>query len=92
MTDRFAKKIPLVNFGLEILSKSGLEAVANDKDGGYSQVDPEVLTDIHVQMLVNGQYFETDFTNWDKRCAKASMSHSTCANVSKISSKNRNLR
>ena len=38
----FCNKIPLVNFGLEILSKSGLEAVANDKDGGYSLVDPKV--------------------------------------------------
>ena len=26
------------------MSKSGLEAVPNDKDGGYSPVDPEVLT------------------------------------------------
>ena len=67
----------LVNFGLKILSKRGLEAVANDKDGGYSLVDPEVLTDIHLQVSGNGQYFETDFTNWDRWCAKASMSHST---------------
>ena len=67
----FCNKIPLVNFGLEIFSKSGLEAVANDKDGGDSLVDPEVLTDIHLQWLGNGQFFETDFTNWDRRCAKA---------------------
>ena len=39
MTDPFANEIPLVNFGLEIFSKSGLEAVANDKDGFYSLVD-----------------------------------------------------
>ena len=70
-------KIPLVNFGLEILSQSGLEAVANDKGGGYSLVDPEVLTDIHLQMFGNGQYFDTDFTNWKRLCAKASMSYST---------------
>ena len=61
----FCNKIPLVNFGLEILSKSGHEAVANDKDGGYSLVDPEVLKGIHLHLLGNGQYFETDFTNWD---------------------------
>ena len=73
----FSNKIPLVNFGLEILSKSGLEAVANDKDGGYSFVDPEVLTDIRLQLLGNGQCFDRDFTNWDRRCAKASMSYST---------------
>ena len=73
----FCNKIPLVNFGLDVLSKSGLDAVANDKDGGYSLVDPEVLTDIHLQLLGIGQYFETDFTNWDRRCAKASMSYST---------------
>ena len=54
-------KIPLVDFGLEILPTSGLEAVANDKDGGYSLVEPEVLTDIHLQLLVNGQHSETDF-------------------------------
>ena len=64
-------KIPLVNFGLEILSQSGLEAVANDKGGGYSLVDPEVLTDIHLQMFGNGQYFDTDFTNWKRLCAKS---------------------
>ena len=29
----FSNKITLINFGLENLSKSGLEAVANDKDG-----------------------------------------------------------
>ena len=29
----FCNKIPLVNFGLEFLSQSGLEAVVNDKDG-----------------------------------------------------------
>ena len=34
-------------------------------------------TDIHLRLLGNGQYFETDFTNWDRRCAKASMSYST---------------
>ena len=68
---------PLVKFGLEILSKSGLEARANDKDGGYSLVVLEVLTDIHLPLLGNGQYFETDFTNWDKHCAKVSMSYST---------------
>ena len=72
----FCNKIPLVNFGLEILSKSGLEAVANDKDGGYSLVDPNVLTNVHLQLLMNGQYFETDFMNWDRRCAKASLSYS----------------
>ena len=78
----FCNKIPLVNLGLDIWSKSGREAVANDKDGGCSLVDPEVLTNIHLQLLVNGQYFETDFPNWDKRCAKASMSHSaTCRRV-----------
>ena len=54
------------------MSKSRLEAVANDKDVGHSLVDPEVLTDIHLQLLGNGQHFETDFTNWDKRCASAS--------------------
>ena len=69
-------KIPLVNFSLEVLSKSGLEAVANDKDGGYSLVDPNVLTNVHFQLLMNGQYFETDFMNWDRRCAKASLSYS----------------
>ena len=69
-------KIPLVNFGLEILSKSGLEAVANDKDGGYSLVDPNVLTNVHFQLLMSGQYFETEFMNWDRRCAKASLSYS----------------
>ena len=64
------------------MSKRGLEAVANDKDGGYSLVDPEVLTDIHLQLLGNGQYFETHFTNWDRWCAKASMSYSTlCKSV-----------
>ena len=67
---------PLVNFGESILSESGLEAVANDKEGGYSLVDPEVLTNIHLQLLGNGLYFETDFTNWDKHCAKTSMSFS----------------
>ena len=72
----FCNKIHLVNFGLEILSKSGLEAVATDKDGGYSLVDPNVLTNVHLQMLMNGQFFETDFMNWDKRCAKASSSYS----------------
>ena len=72
----FCNKISLVNFGLEILSKSGLEAVANDKDGGYSLVDPDVLTNVHLQLLMNGQYFETDFMNWDRRCAKASLSYS----------------
>ena len=72
----FCNKIPLVNFGLEILSKSGLEAVANDKDGGYSLVDPNVPTSIHLQLLMNGQFFETDFMNWDRRCAKASLSYS----------------
>ena len=35
------------------------------------------LTDILLQLLGNGQYFETDFTKWDKSCAKASMSCST---------------
>ena len=35
MTDLSCNKIPLVYFGLEILSQSGLEAVANDK-----KVDP----------------------------------------------------
>ena len=34
----FCNKISLVNFGLEILSGCGFEAVANDKDGGYSLV------------------------------------------------------
>ena len=72
----FCHTVPLVNFGLEILSKSGLEVVAHDKDGGYSLVDPEVLTNMSLQLLENGQYFETDFTHWDKRCVKASMSHS----------------
>ena len=72
----FCNKIPLVNFGLEILSKSGLEAVANDKDGGYSLVDQNVLTNVHLQLLMNGHYFETDFMNWDRRCAKASLSYS----------------
>ena len=76
MTDPFANEIPLVNFGLEILSKSGLEAVANDKAGGYSLVDPNVLTIIHLQLLMNGQYFETDFTNCDRQCAKASLTYS----------------
>ena len=56
----FLQQNHLLNFGVEILSKSGLEAVANDKDGGYSMVDPEVLTNIHLQLLGNGQYFETD--------------------------------
>ena len=72
----FCNKIPLVSFGLEILSKSGLEAVANDKNGGHSFVDPNVLTNVHLQLLMNGQYFETDFMNWDRRCAKASLSYS----------------
>ena len=72
----FCNKILLVNFGLEILSKSGLEAVANDKDGGYSLVDPNVLTNVHLQLLMNGQYFETDIMNRDRRCAKASLSYS----------------
>ena len=72
----FCNKIFLVNVGLEFLSQSGLEAVANDKGGGYSLVDPEVLTNIHLQMFGNGQYFDKDFTNWDRRCAKASMSYS----------------
>ena len=56
--------------------KINVEAVANDKGGGYSMVHPEVLTNIHLQLLGNGQYFESDFTNWDERCAKASMSYS----------------
>ena len=47
--------------------------MANDKDGGYSLVHPDILTDVHLKLLENGQYFETDFTNWDERCAKASM-------------------
>ena len=72
----FCNKIPLVNFGLEILSDCGFEAVANDKDGGYSLVHPETLTNVHLKLLENGQYFETDFTNWDARCTKASMSYS----------------
>ena len=76
ITDIFATKSLLSIFGLEILSKIGLEAVADDKDGGYSLVDPEVLTNIHLQLLGNGQYFETDFANWDERCAEASMSYS----------------
>ena len=76
----FCSKIPLVNFGLEILSKRGLEAVANDKDGGHSLVDRNVLTNVHLQLLINGQHFETDFR--DRRCAKASMSYSIlCSRV-----------
>ena len=71
MTDRFAtKSLPSILVS-RFCSKIGPGAVANDKDGGYSLVDPEVLTDIHLQLL------GTDFTNWDKRCAKASMSCST---------------
>ena len=58
------------------MSKSGLEAVANDKDGGYPFVDPEVLTEMHLQLLENDKYSETDFANRDKRCAKASMTYS----------------
>ena len=72
----FCNEIPLVNFGLEILSRSGLKDVANDKDGFYSLVDPNVLTNIHLPLLMNGQYFETDFTNWDRKCAKASLTYS----------------
>ena len=85
-------KIPPANFGLEILSKSGLEAVANDKDGGCSLVDPEVFTDIHLQLLGNGQFFETDFTNWIDGVRKLRCHTLPCVNVLKISSKNLNLR
>ena len=73
VTDRSATKALSSISVSRFLSKSGLEAAANDKDGGYSLVDPEVLTDIHLQLLENGQCFDTDFTNWDKRRAKASM-------------------
>ena len=88
----FCSKIPPVNFGLEVLSKSGLEAVANDKDGVYSLVDPEVLTDIHLQLLGNGQYFETELTNWTDGVRKLRCHTLLCVNVLKISSKNLNLR
>ena len=76
MIGHFETKSLLVNFGFEILSGCGFEAVANDKDGGYSLVHPEMLTNIHLQLLENGQYFKSDFTNWDERCEKASMSYS----------------
>ena len=72
----FCNKIPLVNFDLEILSGCGFEAVAYDKDGGYSLVHTEVLTNIHLKLLGIGQCFESGVTNWDQRCAKASMSYS----------------
>ena len=51
---RFATKSPSSTFGLEILCRCGSEAVANDKDGGLS-CDSEVLTNIHVQQVVNGK-------------------------------------
>ena len=35
-----------------------------------------VVVDLHLQLLMNGQFFETDSTNWDRRCAKASLSYS----------------
>ena len=88
VTGRFATKSLSSIFWSRDFSKSGLEAVANDKDGGYSFVDPEVLTDIHLQLLANGQYSETDLTDGDRRCAKASMSYSTlCKRVKDLEQK-----
>ena len=67
------------------MSKSGHEAVANDKDGACSLVDPQVLSMIHLQVLENGQYFETDLTNGDIRCAKASALYiSLCKHVENL--------
>ena len=74
MTDHFAIKSLSSISVLRFCPRVALKLLRMTKDGGYSLVDPNVLTNVHLQLLMNGQYFETDFMNWDKRCAKASLS------------------
>ena len=67
----FSNKIPLVDFGLRIGASNNFEAVANDKDGGNSLVDFEAL----LQLLKIGEYFESDWSNWDTRYMTAASSY-----------------
>ena len=72
---------------LRICPGVNFEAVANDKDGNYSLFDPEVLTNIHLQLLENGQYFQIGRISAQKhRCHTL-----PCVNVSKIPRKNQIL-
>ena len=76
VTDHFAIKSLSSISVLRFCPRVALKLLRMTKDGGYSLVDPNVLTNVHLQLLMNCQYFETDFMNWDKRCAKASLSYS----------------